>query len=75
MEKLSIRGEVTFVDLATGFWGIIDESGKKWRPVRMPEELKNKGVRVKITAKPADSAMSVFMWGDPINILEWSEIS
>jgi hypothetical protein len=75
MEKLSIVGEVTFVDLATGFWGIIETSGKKWRPVRMPDELKEKGKKIKITAKPAESSMSVFMWGEPVEILEWTEVS
>ncbi len=37
---MRIRGRVVYMNLATGFWGIVDDAGNKWRPVVMPERLR-----------------------------------
>ncbi|HFA48230.1 MAG TPA: hypothetical protein ENJ95_04340 [Bacteroidetes bacterium] len=67
----TITGKVTYQQLATGFWGIIDDSGQEWRPVNMPEQLKKEGKRVSVTIKEVDE-MSIFMWGTPVRIVSFS---
>lgn len=71
MKTLRIKGKVSFQNLGTGFWGIIDDKGNEWRPVHMPDQLKKEGKTVKITAKKVAGEMSVFMWGEAIKILSF----
>ena len=67
---MRIRGRVVYMNLATGFWGIVDGAGNKWRPVVLPERLRRDGLEVELTAEPAAEDVSVFMWGSPIRILD-----
>ena len=67
---MKIRGRVVYMDLATGFWGIVDEAGNRWRPVVMPEGLRRQGREVELDAEPVAEDASVFMWGTPIRILD-----
>ncbi len=67
----TITGKVTYQQLGTGFWGIIDSSGNEWRPVNMPEQLKIAGKKVSVTIKEVDD-MSIFMWGTAVRILSFS---
>jgi hypothetical protein len=68
MKTKRITGTVTYQQLATGFWGIIDESGREWRPVNMPEQLKQDGKKVTVRIREVDGGMSIFMWGTPVEI-------
>ena len=67
-----ITGTVTYQNLGTGFWGIIDESGNEWRVVNMPDQLKYDGKKVTIKAKKADEEFSTFMWGEPVEVISFS---
>lgn len=71
MAKIKIKGKVSFQNLGTGFYGIIDQKGNEWRPVRMPEQLKYDGKEVEIVAKEVDEGMSIFMWGTPVKIISF----
>jgi hypothetical protein len=71
MKKHHIHGTVSFQHLGTGFWGIIDEHGREWRPVNMPEQLKKAGKSVDVTVKEVDE-MSIFMWGTPVEIVKFN---
>ena len=70
--RKSIKGTVKYQDLGTGCWGIVDESGKEWRVVNMPEQLKIKGKKVTVQAKAAKEEFSTFMWGEPIEVVSFS---
>ena len=70
MKSKRIHGTVTFQNLGTGFWGIIDDKGNEWRPVNMPEQLKKEGKTVTVTAQEVDE-MSIFMWGTPVEIVRF----
>ena len=65
---MTITGKVIFQHLGAGFWGVIGEDGKKWRPANMPKALQVEGLKIKIEAKESASQMSVFMWGTGIDI-------
>ncbi len=67
---MKIRGRVVYMDLATGFWGVVDGAGNRWRPVAMPERLRRQGLEVELDAEPVAEEASVFMWGTPIRILD-----
>lgn len=71
MKSKRITGTVRYQQLATGFWGIIDEKGQEWRPVNMPEQLKEEGKKVTITIREVDEGMSIFMWGTPVRIVSF----
>jgi hypothetical protein len=72
MKKFKIKGKVAYQNLATGFWGIIDEKGGEWRPVNMPEQLKVEGKQVTVTVEEVDEGMSIFMWGEPVRIVSFN---
>lgn len=70
MAKINIKGTVQYQSIGTGFWGIIGEDGKKWRPTNLPEHLKTEGKQVSIAATQAKEQFSIFMWGTAIDILD-----
>ena len=70
-KSIKIKGTVQFIDLSTGFWGIVDEKGRKWRPVDLASELQKNGLSVQMTIQPLDVEMSIFMWGDPVEVQDY----
>ena len=68
----TIKGTVTYQDIGTGFWGIIDDSGNEWRVVNMPDQLKYNGKKVAVKAKAAKEDFSTFMCGEPVKIVSFS---
>ncbi len=69
----SIKGTVTYQNIETGFWGIIDQAGGKWMILNMPEQLKYDGKKVEVDIEEID-AMSMMMWGTPARIVVFSTI-
>ena len=67
---MRIKGKVVYMNLEMGFWGIVSQNGKEYRPVNMPEQLKTEGAEVSIVAHEADE-MSFIMWGTPIKIVSF----
>lgn len=65
---MTIKGTVHHQDLSGGFWGIIDDQGGRWKPVKMPKKLQKEGLKVQVEAEEAKSVMSIFMWGTNITI-------
>lgn len=66
-----IKGTVKYQDLSGGFWGIIDQQGEHWKPVKMPKKLQKEGLKVEIEATKATNVFSVFMWGSNIHINDY----
>ena len=69
--KFVVTGRMAYQSLGTGFWGFIAEDGGEYRPVATADELQSEGLRVSITAKAAANSVSIFMWGKPIDILDF----
>ncbi len=69
MDLISFKGTVQYVNLETGFWGIIDSTGKKWLPFDLDDEFKKEGLTVNVKAEKVD-AVTTLMWGTPIEIIE-----
>lgn len=74
MNTFTITGTILFQNIGTGFWGIISDDNKKWRPVSMPSELQVNNKKVRITAKKASLGFSIFMWGQAVEIIDFGLI-
>jgi len=74
MKKHTITGKIVFENIGPGVWGIVDNKGKEWRPINMPEQLKHKGQQVTVTVKEVDD-MSIFMWGTPVKIVSFDTVT
>lgn len=72
---MQIKGTVTHQQIGPGFWGIIDEDGQKWRPLKMPKKLQKEGLKVEIQAKKSLSQISIFAWGTAIEITDYVILS
>lgn len=64
---MKISGKVIYLDIEGGAFGIIDDAGKKYLPINMPNQLKRNGMSVACRIRPADVETSV-MWGEPVFI-------
>jgi len=71
MKRFDISGKATKQELGTGFWGIVDQEGRHWRPINMPDQLKVEGTDVRCTVVEASEDMSIFMWGTPVHIISF----
>ena len=67
-----ITGKVVYQDFSGGFWGILGDDGKEYRPVHMPNQLKKKGARISVLIKKVKEGVSIFMWGEPVKIVSFS---
>ncbi|MFK8005457.1 MAG: hypothetical protein AB8H03_03765 [Saprospiraceae bacterium] len=70
-----ITGKVVYQNFSSGFWGIVSDSGKEYRPVNFPNQLKKKGARVDIVIKKMKDEVSMFMWGEPVKIISFSTLN
>lgn len=70
-KQKNITGTVSFQNLGTRFWGITDSKGNDWRPVHMPDQLKVKGATVTCTIRLIEDEVSIFMWGQPVEIVSF----
>ncbi len=70
-----INGVVSYQNIGMGFWGIIDSKGNEWRPVNMPEQLKENGAKVSIRIKEVDEGVSMFMWGKAVKVVGFHTLS
>lgn len=69
--EVTIDGTVQYIDISGGFWGILDHEGKEWRPAFMPEELQQEGLKVSVDAEVVEDAVSMYMWGTEIDIIDF----
>lgn len=69
---IEINGTIHYQELGTGFWGIVGDDGKKWKPSNLPSSLEKEGLKVKIKATEEKGAMSIFMWGTNIKVIDYS---
>jgi hypothetical protein len=71
---MRITGKVVYLSFEGGAYGIIDQHGKKYLPINMPNQLKRDGAQVVCSIRPAD-VESMVMWGDPVYIYSFETIS
>ena len=69
-----VLGKVIYHDFSGGFWGIVSDKGIEYRPLNFPIQLKKEGVRVDIVVEDMNDEISMFMWGQPVKIISFSDI-
>lgn len=75
MSKHKISGKVVFLPLSGGCWGIVDQQGREWRPVNMPDQIKLEGRHVEVVVKEVEEDVSIFMWGTPVKIVSYHTLN
>jgi hypothetical protein len=70
MSNIRIEGKVAFQPISGGFWGIIGNDGRQWRPVNLPSGLQQEGTAIAATVAPEREQFSIFMWGTAVRIVE-----
>ena len=67
---MEIVGTVVYNDFEGGFWGIVDDDGKKYAPSEeFTPELRLEGLRVRAVVQPA-AGFSTRMWGRNVQIVK-----
>ncbi len=67
-EEIVLKGTVKFINLEGGFYGIVGDDGKNYLPINLSKEFKIDGVRVKFEGKIRNDILTIYMWGEPIEI-------
>ena len=70
---MNLQGTITFQEIETGFWGLIDNDGNQWEIIDIPNQLKYPNKKVEIEAIELDVVTSS-MWGIPISIISFSTL-
>ena len=68
ISPISLSGQVTYVDLEGGFYGIITPDGEKYLPLDLPEDYHQDGLLVDVTGVVDPDVMTIQMWGQPLRI-------
>ena len=69
------KGEIRYVDLEGGFYGIISYDGEKYDPVNLPNDFKIDGLHVRFRLRVLSEENSFHMWGKVIYLIEIKKIS
>ncbi len=59
---MRIIGTTVFNAFEGGFWGVLGDDGKKYRPTEWPEAWRQAGLRVVVECERSPGP-SIFMWG------------
>lgn len=69
--RVKISGKAKFQNIDMGFWGIISDDGKKYRPINMPEQLKVEGADVHCVVQEVDYDVDIYMWGTAVEVISF----
>jgi hypothetical protein len=64
-----IEGTVIYKELEGGFFALESADGGKYNPVNLPEEFRENGLKVSVSARPYEG-MSMHMYGTLIEIVD-----
>lgn len=67
---ISEAGQIRFVNLDEGFFGIIGEDGRKFEPINLAENFKINRQNITFRAKARPDILTTHMWGMPVEILD-----
>ena len=68
-QRIDFAGQIVFVPLEGGFYGLESSTGEKFDPVNLPEEFRCDGLRVRVKACLLPRSIGVHMWGAKIEII------
>jgi hypothetical protein len=71
-DSFEIVGTVTYKNIEGGFYAIDGDNSKKYDPINLPESFRKDGLKVKVTARLKNDAMSFHMYGTIIEVVNIS---
>jgi hypothetical protein len=69
-DEISFVGEVRWIPLEGGFFGLVAEDGRRFFPLNLPQEFKKEGLKIKVKGNIKKGIATVQMWGAPFEIHE-----
>ena len=70
-----LTGQVVYVNIESGFYGIIGDDGKKYQPTNLPRKLRTQGTPIKFDAQTKENMVSSIMWGNIVELSNASQIT
>jgi glucose/arabinose dehydrogenase len=67
---VEISGEVVYLPIEGGFYGIISSNGQRYLPDAMPPDFAQAGLQVRARLKLRRNRLGFRMWGQPVEILD-----
>ena len=75
IDIISGTGEIKYIDLEGGFYGIVADDSEHYDPTDMPSEFKEDGLRVSFIVKILENRSSIHMWGSVVKILKIEKLN
>lgn len=73
--RINKSGVIKFINLESGFYGIIGDDGKNYQPVNLSNEFKVDGMKIKFEGRLRKNLSTIYMWGEPVEILKVEKIN
>ena len=65
------QGRIVWNDFEGGFFGIVDENGSKYFPLRpLKEELQVDGLAIRFVLRSQADVATIVMWGTPVSVIQ-----
>ena len=68
-DRISGNGTVTYVDLESGFYGIVADDGERYLPRNLPADFRQDGLRVTFVVDIANETATIQQWGAPVDVV------
>lgn len=66
---LRFAGQIVYVPLEGGFFGLVSDDGRRFDPVNLPARFRQDGLRIKVTGRLAAAGVGFHMWGSRLEII------
>jgi len=72
---VSGTGEIVFVDLEGGFFGIVADDGQRFDPLNLDTEFRVSGLKVRFLGSVRKNVIGFHMWGTPLELIQIEKLS
>lgn len=72
---VSGKGEIVFVELEGGFFGIIADDGQRFDPINLDSELRVSGLKVRFSGTVRRNVIGIHMWGTPLELIQIEKLT
>ena len=70
-EGIPGHGNVTYVELEGGFWGVVADDGQRFQPVeQLPDIFQVDGLDIYFEYVVADQTATIQQWGQPVKFTD-----
>ncbi len=66
--SITITGTIEKIDIGTGTWALVTDTGEKYELYESPSELQNPQLKVKVEGKIRDDIMTLAMIGPVLEV-------